>query len=111
LPPTSVGASKLGDVLNLINTVTESEVMRLNKEASAPAEIVTVADSETRIVAAFADVAMFSATEKEDEEVKVGAVVSGAVSKKVIVIVCVDAPHVVPFEPPQLALPINGLRL
>jgi hypothetical protein len=54
---------------------------------------------------------MLSATEKEDEDVKVGAVVSGAEPKKVIVIVCVDAPHVFPFEPPQLELPINGLRL
>jgi hypothetical protein len=54
---------------------------------------------------------MFSATENEVDEVKVGAVVSGAESKKVIVIVCVDAPHVVPFDPPQLELPINGLRL
>ncbi len=50
----------------------------LNLAASAPDEIVTVADSETRIVAAVADVAMFSAAENEDEDVKVGAVVSGA---------------------------------
>ena len=50
----------------------------LNKEASDPEEIVTVADSETLIVAAVADVAMFSAAEKEEEEVKVGAVVSDA---------------------------------
>jgi len=85
--------------------------MMLNKVASAPAEIVTVADSETRIVAALTDVVMFSATEKVEDEVKVGAIVSEAESKKVIVIVCVDAPHVVPFEPPQLALPINGLML
>jgi hypothetical protein len=87
LPPTSAGASKSGDVLNLIKTVTESEVMMLNKAASAPDEIVTVADSETLIVAAFAEVAMFSAAEKEVDEVKVGAVVSGAESKKVMVIV------------------------
>jgi hypothetical protein len=44
---------------------------------SAPDEIVTVADSETRIVAAVAEVAMFSAAENEEDEVKVGAVVSG----------------------------------
>ena len=52
--------------------------MMLNKAASDPAEIVTVADSETRIVAALAEVAMFSAAEKDEDEVKVGAVVSGA---------------------------------
>jgi hypothetical protein len=75
-PPLSDGASKSGDVLNLIKTVTESEVMMLNKAASAPDEIVTVADSETLIVAALADVAMFSAAEKEVDEVKVGGVVS-----------------------------------
>jgi hypothetical protein len=50
----------------------------LKRAASAPDEIVTVADSETRIVAAVADVAMFSAAENVDEEVKVGGVVSGA---------------------------------
>jgi hypothetical protein len=87
LPPTSAGASKSGEVLNLIKAVTVSEVMMLNKAASAPDEIVTVADSETLIVAALADVAMFSDTEKEVDEVKVGAVVSGAESKKVMVIV------------------------
>jgi hypothetical protein len=48
----------------------------LNKAASAPAEIVTVADSETFIVAALAEVAMFSDAEKDEEEVKVGAVLS-----------------------------------
>ena len=77
LPPTSVGASKSGDNLNLIRAVTESEVTILNLAASAPAEIVTVADSETLIVAAVSEVAMFSAAENEEEEVKVGAVVSG----------------------------------
>ena len=77
LTPTSAGASKLGEVLNLINAVTESEVMMLNKDASVPAEIVTVADSETLIVAALEEVAMFSAAENEEVEVKVGAVVSG----------------------------------
>jgi hypothetical protein len=50
----------------------------LNLAASAPDEIVTVADSEIRIVAAVTEVAMFSAAEKEEDEVKVGAVVSGA---------------------------------
>ena len=59
----------------------------LNKEASEPDEIVTVADSETLIVAALADVAMFSAAEKDEDEVKVGAVVSGVEVKKVNVIV------------------------
>ena len=78
LAPTSLGASKLGDALNLINAVTESEVMMLNKAASEPAEIVTVADSETLMVAALEEVAMFSAAEKDEDEVKVGAVVSGA---------------------------------
>jgi hypothetical protein len=58
-------------------SVSDREILK--RAASAPDEIVTVADSETRIVAAVADVAMFSAAENE-EEVKVGAVVSaGAV--------------------------------
>jgi hypothetical protein len=55
-----------------------SDLAMLKRAASAPDEIVTVADSETRIVAAVADVAMFSAAENVDEEVKVGGVVSGA---------------------------------
>jgi hypothetical protein len=55
-----------------------SDLAMLKRAASAPEEIVTVADSETRIVAAVADVAMFSAAENEDEDVKVGGVVSGA---------------------------------
>ena len=50
----------------------------LKRAASAPEEIVTVADSETLIVAAVVDVAMFSAAEKEEDDVNVGAVVSGA---------------------------------
>ena len=54
-----------------------SDLAMLKRAASAPEEIVTVADSETRIVAAVADVAMFSAAENEDEDVKVGGVVSG----------------------------------
>ena len=49
----------------------------LNLAASAPEDIVTVADSEIRIVAAVADVAMFSAAENVEDEVKVGAVISG----------------------------------
>ena len=57
--------------------VSEREI--LNLAASAPDEIVTVADSDTRIVAAVADVAMFSAAENEDEDVKVGGVVSGTI--------------------------------
>jgi hypothetical protein len=48
----------------------------LNLAASAPEVIVTVADSDTRIVAAVAEVAMFSVAEKDDDEVKVGGVVS-----------------------------------
>ena len=83
-PPTSVGASKSGDTLNLIRAVTESEVTMLNIAASAPEEIVTVADSETFIVAALVDVEMFSAAENDEEEVKVGAVVSGAEEPTVI---------------------------
>jgi hypothetical protein len=75
-PPLSEGDSKLGEALNLIKAVTVSEVTMLKRPASTPDEIVTVADSETLIVAAFADVAMFSDTEKEVEEVKVGGVVS-----------------------------------
>lgn len=58
--------------------VSVSDLEILNLAASAPDEIVTVADSETRIVAAVADVAMFSAAENEDEDVKVGGVVSGS---------------------------------
>jgi hypothetical protein len=55
-----------------------SDLAMLKRAASAPEEIVTVADSETRIVATVTDVAMFSAAENEDEVVKVGGVVSGA---------------------------------
>jgi hypothetical protein len=74
-----MGASKSGGTLNLIIAVSVSDREILKRAASAPEEMVTVADSETRIVAAVADVAMFSAAENE-EEVKVGAVVSaGAV--------------------------------
>ena len=70
-----MGASKSGVTLNLIIAVSVSDREILKRAASAPEEMVTVADSETRIVAAVADVAMFSAAENE-EEVKVGAVVS-----------------------------------
>jgi hypothetical protein len=77
LPPLSEGASKLGDALNLIKAVTVSEVMMLKRPASTPDEIVTVADSETLIVAALAEVAMFSAAEKEVDEVNEGEVKSG----------------------------------
>ena len=78
MPPTSAGASKSGETLNLIIAVLVSDLAMLKRAASAPEEIVTVADSETRIVAAVAEVAMFSAAEKVEDEVKVGAVVSGA---------------------------------
>jgi hypothetical protein len=78
LPPLSEGDSKLGEVLNLTKAVTVSEVTMLKRPASTPDEIVTVADSETLIVAALAEVAMFSAAENEVDEVKVGAVVSTA---------------------------------
>jgi hypothetical protein len=59
--------------------VSVSDLAMLKRAASAPEEIVTVADSETRIVAAVADVAMFSAAENVEDEVKVGAVVSGTI--------------------------------
>ena len=68
----------MGEALNLIKAVTVSEFEIVNKAASAPDEIVTVADSETLMVAAAVDIEMFSAAEKNNEEVKVGAVVSGA---------------------------------
>ena len=55
-----------------------SDLEILKRAASAPDEIVTVADSDTRMVAAVADVAMFSAAENDEDDVKVGAVVSGA---------------------------------
>jgi hypothetical protein len=54
-----------------------SDLAMLKRAASAPDEIVTVADSDTRIVAAVAEVAMFSLTVNVEDEVKVGAVVSG----------------------------------
>ena len=57
--------------------VSVSDLAMLNLAASAPEDIVTVADSETWIVAAVTEVAIFSAAENEEDEVKVGAVVSG----------------------------------
>jgi hypothetical protein len=57
-----------------------SDLAMLKRAASGPEEIVTVADSETWIVATVADIAMFSAAENDEEDVKVGAVVSGAAS-------------------------------
>ena len=77
MPPTSAGASKSGETLNLMIAVLVSDLAMLNLAASAPEDIVTVADSETWIVAAVADVAMFSAAENVEDEVNVGAVVSG----------------------------------
>lgn len=64
--------------------VSVSDREMLNLAVSAPEEIVTVADSETLIVAAVADVAMFSAAEKEEDEVKDGAVVSGTVARVMV---------------------------
>jgi hypothetical protein len=56
----------------------------LKRAASAPEEIVTVADSETRIVATVTEVAMFSAAENDEDDVKVGAVVSGATATAIV---------------------------
>jgi hypothetical protein len=56
-----------------------SERAMLNLAASTPEEILTVADSDTRIVAAVAEVKIFSATEISEEDVNVGAVVSATV--------------------------------
>jgi hypothetical protein len=56
----------------------------LNLAASAPEEIVTVADSETWIVAAVAEVAMFSAAENEEDEVNVGAVLSTTIALVIV---------------------------
>ena len=61
-----------------------SDLAILKRAASVPDEIVTVADSETWIVAAVADVAMFSAAENEEDEVKVGGVVSGAARATIV---------------------------
>ena len=61
-----------------------SDLAMLKRAASAPEDIVTVADSETWIVAAVADVAMFSAAENVEDEVNVGAVVSGATSISIV---------------------------
>ncbi len=64
--------------------VSVSDLEMLKRAASAPDEIVTVADSETRIVAAVAEVAMFSAAENEEDDVKVGGVVSGTASISIV---------------------------
>jgi hypothetical protein len=56
----------------------------LNLAASASEEIVTVADSETWIVAAVAEVAMFSAAENEEDEVNVGAVLSTTIALVIV---------------------------
>jgi len=61
-----------------------SDLAMLKRAASAPEEIVTVADSETWIVAAVADVAMFSAAENEEADVKVGAVLSGTLASVLV---------------------------
>jgi hypothetical protein len=92
LPPLSEGASKLGETLNLIRAVTVSEFEIVNSAASAPDEIVTVADSETLIVAAAEVIAMFSAAEKEEEEVKVGAVVS-------VTVIVAEVVEIMPVQP------------
>jgi hypothetical protein len=60
-----------------MKAVTVSEFEIVNRAASAPDEMVTVADSETLIVAAADEIAMFSAAENDEEELKIGAVVSG----------------------------------
>jgi len=60
----------------LIIAVSVSDLEILKRAASTPDEIVTVADSDTRMVAAVAEVAMFSATENALDEVNVGGVVS-----------------------------------
>jgi hypothetical protein len=74
----------LGEALNLIIAVFVSDLEMLKRAASAPDEIVTVADSDTWIVAAVADVAMFSEAEKVEDEVKVGGVVSGTASISIV---------------------------
>ena len=64
--------------------VSVSDLAMLKRAASAPEEIVTVADSDTRIVAAVADVAMFSLTVNVEDEVNVGGVVSGVASISIV---------------------------
>jgi hypothetical protein len=77
LVPTSAGASKSGELRNLIRAVTLSKVTIVKSARSLPDVIVIVADSLTIIVAAFVEVALFSAIENAVELVKMGAVVSG----------------------------------
>jgi hypothetical protein len=72
-----MGASKSGETLNLMMAVLVSDLVMLKRAASAPDEIVTVADSETWMVAPVAEVAIFSAAENVEDEVKVGALKSG----------------------------------
>ncbi len=72
-----------------------SEFEIVNKAASTPDEIVTVADSETLMVAAADEIAMFSAAEKEVEEVKVGAVVS-------VTVIVADVVEIMPVQPARL---------
>ena len=61
-----------------------SDLVMLKRAASASEEIVTVADSETWIVAAVAEVAMFSAAENEEDEVNVGAVLSTTIALVIV---------------------------
>ena len=85
-PPLSEGASKFGEVLNFIEAVTLSEKKMSKSDASVPEEIVKVESSETVIVAAVTDVAIFSTTEKDEDEVKEGGVVSGAAPEATLAI-------------------------
>ena len=62
--------------MNLIRAVTLSEKKISKSEASTPDEMVSVEFSETVMVATVEEVAIFSATEKEDEDVNEGGVVS-----------------------------------
>lgn len=62
----------------------------LKSAASTPAEMVMVADSETRIVAAVVDGEMFSAAENEADEVKDGAVVSASAELDVVAFIDVN---------------------
>jgi hypothetical protein len=57
-----------------MRAVTLSDVTKVKSAESVPEVIVIVDDSFTVIVAALADIAVFSANENEVEFVKVGAV-------------------------------------
>jgi hypothetical protein len=74
--PESKGASKSGEIENRIPAVFESTATIENLKLSTPPEIEIVADSETVIKAALDVVAIFSATEKDAEFEKVGAIKS-----------------------------------